>query len=107
MANNDQLINQIRKVVREEVKIEVEPINKRLDSLVKGQTRLEQGQGQLETSVNAIAAGQTDLQGQIKNIQETMATKADVLNVSVKVDKLRKRVESVEEDTDSTPRHKN
>ncbi len=84
----DKLLEQIRKVVREEN----EPIKNRLDA---------QGSSiaQIKTIVETTAAGQ-------KEIQETMATKADVLNVAVKVDKLRKRIEGIEEHTGSST-HKN
>jgi biotin synthase-related radical SAM superfamily protein len=77
-------------------------------------TRLEQGQaqtnanlaqtnttqGQVKTLVEAVAAGQ-------KELQETVETKADVLTVGVKVDKLRKRIEGIEEHTGSPNPHKN
>ena len=84
----DKLLEQIRKVVREEN----EPIKNRLDA---------QGSSiaQIKTIVETTAVGQ-------KEIQETMATKADVLNVAVKVDKLRKRIEGIEEHTGSST-HKN
>jgi hypothetical protein len=88
MADTNDLLQQIRKVVREEN----EPIHKRLDA---------QGSSiaQIKTIVEATAAGQ-------KELQETVATKADVLTVSVKVDKLRKRIEGIEEHTESST-HKN
>jgi len=40
--------------------------------------------------VETLEAGQ-------KNIREEMPTKADVLNVGVKIDKVRKRIEGIEE----------
>ena len=113
MADNNDLLQKIRTVVREEVKAETEPINKRLDAqgssiatLSKDlqdvkQTQAQHGQtlGQIKTIVEATAAGQ-------KELQETVATRADVLSVAVKVDKLRKRIEGIEEHTRSST-HKN
>ena len=85
---------------------ELKSINKRLDGLDQGQKNLQQGQAQTNASLaqnttilEAVAAGQ-------KELQETVATKADVLTVGVKVDKLRKRIEGIEEHTGSST-HKN
>ena len=88
MADNNDLLQQIRKVVREEN----EPIKNKLDA---------QGTSiaQIKTLVEATAAGQ-------KELQETVATRADVLRVGVKVDSLRKRIEGIEEHTGSST-HKN
>ncbi len=91
MTDNDQLLQQL---------------NKRFDVIEKNMAtkadiqRVEQEQAEQKTILEAVAAGQ-------KELQETVATKADVLTVGVKVDKLRKRVEGIEEDTGSTTRHKN
>jgi hypothetical protein len=92
MADTNDLLQQMRKVVREEVKAETEPIHKRLDA---------QGTSiaQIKTLVETTAAGQ-------KELQETVATRADVLRVGVKVDSLRKRIEGIEEHTGSST-HKN
>ncbi len=88
MTDNNDLLQQIRKVVREEN----EPLKNKLD---------EQGSSiaQIKTIVEATAAGQ-------KELQETVATRADILTVGVKVDKLRKRIEGIEEHTGSST-HKN
>ena len=88
MADNNDLLQQIRKVVREEN----EPIKNKLDA---------QGSSiaQNTTLLEAVAAGQNEL-------KEIVATKADVLSVEVKVDKLRKRIEGIEEHTGSST-HKN
>ncbi len=88
MTDNNDLLQQIRKVVREEN----EPIKNKLD---------EHGSSiaQIKTIVEATAAGQ-------KELQETVATRADILTVGVKVDKLRKRIEGIEEHTGSST-HKN
>ena len=56
MTDNDQFLQQIRKVVREEVKAETEP--------------LKQGQAQIKTVVEALEAGQ-------KDIREELAMKSD------------------------------
>jgi ABC-type transporter Mla subunit MlaD len=74
MADNNDLLQKIRTVVREEVKAETEPINKRLDAQVSSIAQINTTLGQVKTLVEATAAGQ-------KEIRETMATKADVLTV--------------------------
>ena len=116
MADNNDLLQQIRKVVREEnepiknkldeqgssiARLEQGQVqtNERLGKLEAGQAQLQQGQAQIITIVEATAAGQNEL-------QNTVATKADVLTVGVKVDKLRKRIEGIEEHTGSST-HKN
>jgi septal ring factor EnvC (AmiA/AmiB activator) len=81
MADNDQVLQELK------------AINKRLD---------EQGQviTQVKTGVEALAAGQ-------REIRETMATKADVLNVGTKIDKMKKRIEGLEDHTDMPHPDKN
>lgn len=93
MADNDQLLKAI-----ESIKSDVGNIKK--DMATKADIhRVEQTQAEQKTLLEAVAAGQ-------KEVQETMATKADVLTVGVKVDKLRKRIEGIEEHTGSST-HKN
>ena len=112
MADNNDLLQQIRTVVREEVKAETEPIKKDMatkadiqrvehDLYDVKQTQSAHGMNFAEqkTILEAVAAGQNEL-------QNTVATKADVLSVAVKVDKLRKRIEGIEEHTGSST-HKN
>lgn len=80
MADNDQLLEQIRKVVREEN----EPINKRLDA---------QGSSieQIKTIVEATAAGQQEL-------QETVATRADIQDLKATLTKkVKDNTERIEE----------
>ncbi len=89
MADNDQLLEHIRKLVREEN-----------EPLKQGLADVKQTQSEQKTILEAVAAGQ-------KELQETVATKADVLAVGVKIDKLRKRIESIEEHTGSPNPHKN
>jgi ubiquinone biosynthesis protein UbiJ len=81
MADNDQLLQQIGSLIDQKL----EPVNKRLD---------EQGQAiaEVKTAVEAVAAGQ-------REIKETMATKADVLNLGTKIDKMKKRIEGLEDHT--------
>ncbi len=126
MTNNDDLLQKIRKVVREEVKAETEPIRQQsyengadIGRLVQGQRRLEKEQQEqgstlarlektqqeqgstlatIKSVVEATAAGQ-------KELQETVATRADVLDVGIKIDKIKKRVDRLEEDAGIT--HKN
>jgi hypothetical protein len=85
MADNDQLVKQIGNLIDTKLTEKLEPINKRLD---------EQGQviTQVKTGVEVLAAGQ-------REIRETMATKADVLNVGTKIDKMKKRIEGLEDHT--------
>ncbi len=52
------------------------------------------------TALIALAAGQ-------KEIRDAMATKADVLDVGVKVDRLKKRIEGIEDDLDIPHSDKN
>ncbi len=87
-----------------------EKILKALEALQTDVTGIKQSQtqtnttlGQVKTAVETLQAGQDDIREQLT----TKADKADVLTVGVKVDKLRKRVEGIEEDTGSTTRHKN
>jgi DNA-binding GntR family transcriptional regulator len=82
MADNDQLLQQIRKVVREEN----EQLKQGLADVKQTQAAHGTILAQHTTILEAVAAGQ-------KELQETVATKADVLTVEVKVDKLRKRIE--------------
>ena len=95
MADNDQLIKQIGKLIDEKI----EPINKRFDGLEQGQRNLQgdvsglrQGQEQTnatlskhDTILDALKAGQDD-------IRENMATKQDVERIEQEVDKLKKRL---------------
>jgi len=100
MADNDQLLKAI-----ESIKSDVGNIKK--DMATKAdvhrveQTQTAQGSSiaQNTTLLEAVAAGQNEL-------KEIVATKADVLSVEVKVDKLRKRIEGIEEHTGSST-HKN
>ena len=106
MADTNDLLQQIRKVVREEVKAETEPIHKRLDAQSSSIARLEQGLAQANTSVEQIKTFAEATAAGVKDLQETVATRADVLRVGVKVDSLRKRIEGIEEHTGSST-HKN
>ena len=97
MADNNDLLQQIRKVVREEVKAETEPINKRLDAQ-------SSSIAQIKTLVEATAAGQ-------KELQETVATKADIQDLRSDLGKYQKkneqRFENLEEHTGTPNPHKN
>ena len=132
MADNDQLLQQIgklidtkleaerehtRKLVREEIEVEgtetrgefnmkflsvqtsLIDVKGKLKDVAIANTQTNTALEQNKTLLEALTAGQ-------KEIQETMATKADVLTVGVKVDKLRKRIEGIEEQTGSST-HKN
>jgi len=96
MADNDQLLGQIGKLIDQKL----EPIKSDVGNIKKDLHDVKQTQSEQKTILEAVAAGQ-------KELQETMATKADVLTVGVKVDKLRKRIEGIEEHTGTPPSHKN
>ncbi len=66
-------------------------------STIHGQKQLEQGQAQTNTTVAQIKTVVETLEAVQKDIRAEMATKADVLHLGVKVDKVRKRVEGIEE----------
>jgi hypothetical protein len=87
MADNYQLLKQIGNLIDEKL----EPIKKK-----------QQDQGEVITSVKtlveALGAGQ-------REIREVMATKADVLDLGVKINSHRRRIETVEEKTGIS--HKN
>jgi predicted nucleic acid-binding Zn-ribbon protein len=74
-------------------------LEKDLQAVQQSQAQTNTTLGQVKTLVEATAAGQ-------KELQETTATRADVLRVGVKVDSLRKRIEGIEEHTGSST-HKN
>ncbi len=105
-----------KQIIREEVAVEGKRISReqaltanshevtlnRIEGRVKdieiSNTRLEQGQAQTNTALEALAAGQ-------KELQATVATKADVLSVGIKIDKMKKRLDTLEEGAGIT--HKN
>lgn len=93
MADNNQLLDQIRKVVREEN----EPIKKDLQDV-------KQSLEHTNTALEAVAVGQ-------KEIRETMATKADVQDLKAEiVKKIKKhddRLDALEAHTGSPNPHKN
>ncbi len=92
MLTTDDL-QQIREVVRDEVKTEVEPLK-------QGQIRLEQGQSQIKTVLKVLEAGQNDL-------RENIATKADIQDIKVELLKHQRPIENLEENTSTPNPHKN
>lgn len=93
MADTNDLLKAI-----ESIKSDVGNIKKDMATKADVQ-RVEQTQAEQKTILEAVTAGQ-------KELQETVATRADVLRVGVKVDSLRKRIEGIEEHTGSST-HKN
>jgi chromosome segregation ATPase len=91
--NNDELLAQIRGVVREEVKAETEPIKTDLQTVKKVINHIS-------TGLEALAAGQQD-------IKEKMATKADVQDIKADLVKQQRRIENLEENTKTPNPHKN
>lgn len=91
--NNDELLEQIRGVVREEVQAEAESIKTDLQTVKKIVNHIS-------TGIEALAAGQQD-------IKEKMATKADVQDIKADLVKQQRRIENVEENTKTPNPHKN
>ena len=91
--NNDELLQQIRGIVREEVKAETEPIKTDLQIVKQVITHIS-------TGIEALAAGQQD-------IRTKMATKADVQDIKADLVKLQRRIENLEEHTKTPNPHKN
>src|SRR5947199_320998 len=92
MADNNDILKAI-----ESIKSDVVYIKNDLQDV-------KQSQAQTNTALEALAAGQEE-------IKKTMATKADVQDVSVKISKYQKlneqRFENLEELTGATNPHKN
>jgi hypothetical protein len=91
--NNDQLLEQIRGIVREEVKAETEPLKTDMQTVKKVVTHIS-------TALEALAAGQQD-------IRQRMATKADVQDIKADLVKQQRRIENLEEHTKTPNPHKN
>ena len=120
MADNDQLLQQIRKVVREEVEAKkarnenslqffqlgnkIDRVENRLKDVEISNGRLEQGQAQHTTMLEAVAAGQ-------KELQEIVAKEADLLDLQSdlgkKVKDHEERIANLEEHTGTHNPHKN
>lgn len=93
-------------------------ILKALENLQAGQERIEKTQqqqgtaiAQIKTGVEALAAGQEDLQEQVKTIRSEMATKADIQDVDAKlvkrVNSHEKRIDDLEKEAGLPNPHKN
>jgi hypothetical protein len=104
MADTNDLLQQIRQVVREEVTAETEPIKTQLAAQGKQLDVLADTTSHTTTAVEALGAGQ-------REIQETMATKADVQDVKADlVKKVRgheRRISSLEDELDIPHPQKN
>jgi len=90
---NDELLEQIRGIVREEVKAETEPIKTDLQTVKRVVTHIS-------TGIEALASGQQD-------IRTKMATKADVQDIKADLVKQQRRIENLEEHTKTPNPHKN
>jgi chromosome segregation ATPase len=93
MADTNDLLHQIRNIVREEVKAETEPIKTDLQTVKKVVNHIS-------TGIEALAAGQQDM-------KENMATKADVQDIKADLVKHQRRIENLEENTKTPNPHKN
>jgi ActR/RegA family two-component response regulator len=99
MADNDQLLDQMRKVVREEVKAETEPIKKDLQDV-------KQGQAHLTTAVEAVKAGQDDLIEKVANLPTRPEFQDFRASVGRKLQDHESRIEELEKDADIPHPHK-
>ncbi len=99
MTDTNDLLHQMRKIVREEVEAEakitrqenslswvsvsskVERVENRLKNVEISNSRLEQGQARLETAGEALKAGQDDIREQL----ETKTEKADIQDLKAEV----------------------
>jgi hypothetical protein len=101
---NEELLEKMRGIVREEIQAETKPMNTRL-------TGLEQGQAQITTGVEALAAGHQDIMGQVKAMRSEMATKADMQDLDAKlvkrVNSHEKRIDDLEKEAGLPNPHKN
>lgn len=86
-------------------------IDQKLEPLMQGQAqtnerlgRLEEGQAQLQTAVEAVKAGLDD-------VRDKMATEATVMDQNAKLDRItrnhERRIEALEEQAGLTNPHKN
>lgn len=115
MTDNNQLLEQIRKVVREEVEAEAKitrrenslnwvSLSSKMDKVEDRLKNVEISNSRLETAGEALKAGLDD-------IRENMATKADVQDLEAKLVKKtkdhEKRIEALEEETGLPHPHKN
>ena|SRR2546426_9092409 len=85
--NNDELLEKIRKIVREEVEAEAEKTRKQgakeqLQILVR-LDRLEDRQKDIEISNARLAKGQEELKGEMKQVKDGQQRIEDKLNTEV------------------------
>jgi hypothetical protein len=100
MADMNDLLKAIESIKKDmATKSDLATVKNDLQDVKQSQAHTNTSLGQIKTLVEATSAGQ-------KELQETVATRADVLRVGVKVDSLRKRIEGIEEHTGSST-HKN
>jgi len=99
MADNDQFLQQIRKVVREEVKAETEPLHNRFN---------EQGSSiaQIKTAVETVKAGQDDLSEKVANLPTRPEFQDFQAGVGRKLRDYGNRIEELEQDANIPHPHK-
>jgi len=107
MADNNNLLHQIRNIVREEN----EPIKKRLDGLEQGQKRLNQGQKEQGSAIARLDQGQAQtntIVAKIKTVVEITEETVNNMDEGLKevVKDHRERIKRLEEQA-STISHKN
>ena len=98
--NNDELLEKIRGIVREEVTAETKPIKTDLQNVQQDLQTVKQAVTHISTGIEALAAGQQD-------IRAKMATKADVQDIKADLVKQQRRIEILEEYTKTPNPHKN
>ena len=69
MPDNNELINMLRSVIRDELK----PINERLAAVEAGQTELKQGQANLEAVQQELRQGQANLEAVQQELRQGQA----------------------------------
>jgi chromosome segregation ATPase len=73
--NNDQLLEQIGKVIDERLDVKLEPIKSDIADLKQGQTRLEQGQKEQGSAIARLEQGQARLEQRINSVEENLSKK--------------------------------
>lgn len=94
---SDEQLKQLRELLA--------PIQEDIKSIYSSQKRMEgtveDNQTHTNTALNALKAGVEDLQKGQEDIRRDMATKDDIHWLANKIDKQKKRIENLEESTET------
>jgi hypothetical protein len=82
-------------------------IGKLLTPFIADVAHIRSNVSHIKTAVEAIGAGQEDLREEVKTMKKNMATKADVQDIKFELVKHQRRIENVEENTNTPNPHKN